>query len=100
MNITDPLVIYVSTPHALIYSLTEFLFNFNSLINNNEFRVKFYSQNEMHASSSELRKQFKKILVDLKVPELCKGILDFQNPPHKGFNWSLKKEALILYSNF
>lgn len=90
-NITDPNVIYVSTTHAIIYSLPEFLFNLNSLINPSETRVRFFTYHENFIPSTDLRKEFKKLMIEGGIIEMCKKIMDYQNPPNRGFHWCIKK---------
>ena len=44
----------------------------------------------------ESRKKMKNFLKSKDIVAICRSILEFQQPPHRGFPWVIKKEALIL----
>ena len=50
------------------------------------------------APPEEGRKKMKNFLKSKEIVQICRNILEFQTPPHRGFPWAIKKQALILLS--
>lgn len=59
-------------------------------------RTNFHYLNRTKLSVEESIKELKDCLVKHDLVAICTSIMEFANPPYKGYPWSVKKEVLTL----